>query len=183
MKKLLTVCVCLAMMLGAVAFAEEAEPTYLAFVSDAMPKDGDDPTAYEKDMIYIHSEPFGGMESIGDFWLMIPEDGPAVEEYHKQGVRFTLSQAPEKPYTYDDIVTPESVEIIGAITGEIVESGDDYLVTKVYDWGEIVPDAPTQRLICDNATEWAGDFNPGDPVRILYDPATDFALYVTYSNG
>lgn len=183
MKKLLAVCVCLSMLFGAVSFAEEADPVYLAFVSDAMPKDGDDETAYEKDKIYVHTAPYGETEAIGDFWLKIPEDGPAVEEYHKQGVRFTLAQTPEKPYTYDDIVTPESVEIIGAITGELVEKGDGYLVTKVYDWGAVVPDAPTQRLVCDDATEWADAFEPGDPVRILYDPSTDVALYVSYSNG
>lgn len=174
LRKFFALCVCLCLLLP-VASAEEE--LYLAFVSDAMSKTGGDHANYERDMIYVHAQ------DLGDFWMRILEDGPAVEAYHKQGVRFTLDRTPKAVYGSDDVVTPASVELIGAITGELVSLDDTSLVTKVYDWGAVVDDAPTKRLIVNEQTQIENNVQAGDPANLLYEPDTEIVLLVIASNG
>lgn len=123
-------------------------------------------------------------EGMYGFYLAVPDKGPKAETFSRKAIRFTLTEpVPEGGFGADEVVTPASIEILGLIAGEVVEIGEDYVVSYVYERGAVVSDAPTIRLTIDENTYMSTQFQPGSPVYILFDEETETAYEIWRSNG
>lgn len=169
--------ICLAASAETVTPQQEEGYVYLASVSGAFSRYGEDDADYEKDMVYVH------LREEGSVWLVFPEGAAPVETYHQQAVRFVMAEPLVDALDYDMEIHPLRVELLGYITGEAIALEEDYIETYVYDWGAVVDDAPTMRLTIDAESVVDEGIQPGDSLSIIYDADTNVVLQLLGTNG
>lgn len=119
-----------------------------------------------------------------NFWLRLPESSEAPESFYQKAVRYTLDMPLTEACVGDEpVITPMTVESLGLIHGRVIELGEDYIVSYVYENAAQRPDAPTIRLAITPDTYWMKAFAPDDQLSILYDEETETVVELWTSNG
>lgn len=118
------------------------------------------------------------------FRIMLPMQSDAPETYFNKGLRITLeAPVPEEGYAPDAVVTPLAMERIGLIDGEVIELGEDYVVSYVYQLAAVREDAPQVRIALTEDTRIIEEIAPGDFIEIFYDEATETAFEIWITRG